>query len=76
MGLHGKGGAKMKAHRSVLKILSFVLSAAGLGWFGYVSVPRAQAIPAFSRKYQTSCSTCHNNFPELNDFGVAFKKMS
>lgn len=39
-----------------------------------VSAPRAQAIPAFSRKYQTSCSTCHNNFPELNDFGMAFKK--
>jgi hypothetical protein len=36
--------------------------------------PRASAIPAFSRKYQTSCSTCHNNYPELNDFGEAFKK--
>src|SRR5215471_6814129 len=35
---------------------------------------RALAIPAFARKYQTSCSTCHNNFPELNDFGEAFKK--
>ena len=38
------------------------------------STPRASAIPAFSRKYQTSCSTCHNNYPELNDFGEAFKK--
>ena len=38
------------------------------------STPKAHAIPAFSRKYQTSCSTCHNNFPELNDFGIAFKK--
>jgi len=38
------------------------------------SAPRAKAIPAFSRKYQTSCTTCHSNFPELNDFGVAFKK--
>src|ERR1700751_196946 len=38
------------------------------------SVPKSSAIPAFSRKYQTSCTTCHNNFPELNDFGVAFKK--
>ncbi len=36
--------------------------------------PRASAIPAFSRKYQTSCTTCHSNFPELNDFGEAFKK--
>jgi len=39
-----------------------------------VSVPKTSAIPAFSRKYQTSCTTCHNNYPELNDFGEAFKK--
>ena len=39
-----------------------------------VVVPTGKAIPAFSRKYQTSCTTCHNNYPELNDFGEAFKK--
>src|SRR6202162_3796676 len=33
-----------------------------------------QAIPAFARKYQTSCTTCHSDYPELNDFGEAFKK--
>ena len=33
----------------------------------------ARAIPAFARKYKTACSTCHNNWPELNDFGRAFK---
>jgi hypothetical protein len=38
------------------------------------SVPKSSAIPAFSRKYQTSCTTCHNDYPELNDFGEAFKK--
>src|SRR5579864_776476 len=38
------------------------------------SVPKSSAIPAFSRKYQTSCTTCHSNYPELNDFGEAFKK--
>ena len=37
----------MKAHRSGLGILTFILAAAWLGWFGYLSVPRAQAIPAF-----------------------------
>ena len=31
------------------------------------------AIPAFSRLYGTSCSTCHIDFPKLNDFGKAFK---
>jgi len=38
-----------------------------------VSTPRAEAIPAFARKYHTACATCHNNWPELNDFGRAFK---
>ena len=33
----------------------------------------AQAIPAFARQYGTSCSTCHLDFPKLNDFGKAFK---
>src|ERR1035437_3303121 len=31
------------------------------------------AIPAFSRQYGTSCTTCHLDFPKLNDFGTAFK---
>lgn len=33
---------------------------------------RADAIPAFARKYKTSCSTCHYAFPMLNGFGKAF----
>ena len=43
-------------------------------WVMLASVPKSSAIPAFSRKYQTSCTTCHNDYPELNDFGEAFKK--
>src|ERR1700681_2530663 len=43
-------------------------------WVMLASVPKTSAIPAFSRKYQTSCTTCHNDYPELNDFGEAFKK--
>jgi hypothetical protein len=35
--------------------------------------PSAEAIPAFARKYQTSCQTCHIAFPKLNPFGVAFR---
>src|SRR5437762_978997 len=31
------------------------------------------AVPAFSRKYQTSCQTCHVIFPKLNPFGQAFR---
>ncbi len=38
-----------------------------------LSVNTAQAIPAFARKYKTSCTTCHYAFPKLNAFGKAFK---
>lgn len=30
------------------------------------------AIPAFARKYQFSCSTCHLHFPKLKAFGEKF----
>lgn len=33
---------------------------------------RAEAIPAFARKYQFSCSTCHAPVPRLKPFGEAF----
>lgn len=53
------------------------LAAVGGSAFIYLvfgQLPRTAGIPAFARKYQTSCSTCHNDPPELNDFGWAFKK--
>ncbi len=31
-------------------------------------------IPAFARKYKTSCMTCHNGFSKLNAFGEAFRR--
>ncbi|HEY3451781.1 MAG TPA: hypothetical protein VGK67_35820 [Myxococcales bacterium] len=33
----------------------------------------AQAIPAFARKYGTSCQTCHVVYPKLTPFGEAFR---
>jgi hypothetical protein len=39
----------------------------------FLCIPDGQAIPAFARKYNTSCSTCHYAFPMLNSFGKAFK---
>lgn len=47
-------------------------------WFSilavaFIVVPYGHAIPAFSRQYGTSCTTCHIDFPKLNDFGKAFK---
>ena len=55
-----------KIHRFVLVGILFVFVSALL--------PNAAgAIPAFSRKYRTSCSTCHYAFPQLNAFGKAFQ---
>jgi hypothetical protein len=42
--------------------------------FGFLlCAPGAEAIPAFARKYATSCQTCHTVFPKLNAFGMAFR---
>ncbi len=35
---------------------------------------QAQAIPAFARRYETSCQTCHIAFPKLTPFGEAFRR--
>ncbi len=54
-----------------IRSCSALLSAAA--FFVLLSPLKAHAIPAFSRMYNTSCSTCHLDFPKLNDFGKAFK---
>ena len=47
-------------------LLAVVFLVLGLG--------QAYSIPAFARKYKTSCMTCHNGFPKLNAFGEAFRR--
>lgn len=34
----------------------------------------AEAIPAFARRYETSCTTCHLVYPKLTPFGEAFRR--
>ncbi len=34
----------------------------------------AHAIPAFARRYGTSCQTCHTIYPKLTPFGEAFRR--
>lgn len=34
----------------------------------------AHAIPAFARRYGTSCLTCHTIYPKLTPFGEAFRR--
>ncbi|MFQ5670733.1 MAG: hypothetical protein ACE5HD_09490 [Acidobacteriota bacterium] len=36
------------------------------------SLSSTMGIPAFARKYHTSCATCHYAYPKLNYFGRAF----
>ena len=35
---------------------------------------RAGAVPAFARKYKTSCTTCHTIYPKLTPFGEQFRR--
>lgn len=72
-----KGDAYMSNHRRLsisLFIALFVVWGGVFFYFLFQTTRSTYAIPAFARKYQTSCATCHNNYPELNDFGEAFKK--
>ncbi|MCF6285400.1 MAG: hypothetical protein L3K26_09450 [Candidatus Hydrogenedentes bacterium] len=49
------------------------LTAAVLGVTSLVVSLDASALPAFARKYQTSCMTCHESFPRLNAIGEDFR---
>jgi hypothetical protein len=51
-------------------IVAAVLAAIGL--WGLLAASSADAIPAFARKYQLSCSTCHAPFPRLKPYGEEF----
>ncbi|MBP7797544.1 MAG: hypothetical protein KA072_02845 [Thermoanaerobaculaceae bacterium] len=51
-------------------IVASVLAAIGL--WGLLAASSADAIPAFARKYQLSCSTCHAPFPRLKPYGDEF----
>jgi len=40
----------------------------------FFAATSANAIPAFARKYQTNCSSCHTAYPSLNSAGRKFKE--
>jgi hypothetical protein len=54
-------------------LLRFACASLLLGAILAIARPSA-AIPAFARKYGTSCQTCHTIFPKLNPFGEAFRR--
>lgn len=45
---------------------------AAIGGLWIVSVESAQAIPAFARKYDLTCTACHTAPPRLNTYGERF----
>jgi hypothetical protein len=57
----------MNRHR---RLALLVLAAIAL--LAVASARDAEAIPAFARKYQISCSTCHAPFPRLKPYGEEF----
>ena len=56
-----------------MKHLVTILFIGALALVSFVSVRNTNAIPAFARKYETSCVTCHIGFPKLNSFGEMFR---
>src|SRR5579862_970823 len=44
-----------------------------LAFFLVTAMPKANALPAFARKYGLRCSACHEAWPMLNYFGQKFK---
>jgi hypothetical protein len=44
----------------------------GLAILTQLTAARLGAIPAFARKYQMTCKTCHTPFPKLKDYGEEF----
>jgi hypothetical protein len=70
----GKAGVMNTCEPYSLKLWGIISSVVVVLSSLFLVTPSSKAIPAFSRKYGTSCTTCHSNFPELNDFGEAFKK--
>lgn len=62
----------MSESKGLRRLTSSVVLLAIIGG-SLLSVRGAEAIPAFARKYATSCQTCHIVFPKLNAFGMAFR---
>jgi len=49
-----------------------ILILAGFAILIQLTAVNLQAIPAFARKYQMTCKTCHTPFPKLKDYGEEF----
>jgi hypothetical protein len=52
---------------------NFATAALGLIILSLSTIPSANALPAFARKYGLRCSACHETWPILNNFGLKFR---
>src|SRR2546422_5214343 len=70
-----KGRDTTMSNRAIRGLVVCLLALIGL--FTYeisCLLPKANAIPAFARKYGVPCNVCHvPGFPKLNDFGNTFR---
>jgi hypothetical protein len=55
------------------ELQKYVVSFIGVGVLLALTIQEAGAIPAWARKYGTSCATCHELFPRNNAVGEAFR---
>jgi hypothetical protein len=63
----------MRTQSSFRAVLGAAVLLLAIGVVVLLVTQKSEAIPPFARKYHTSCTTCHIDFPKLNDFGKAFK---
>lgn len=56
---------------SMISLMAYIVGMAFVTLFPQ----KAEAVPSFSRKYETSCSTCHTAWPLLNSTGRQFKEV-
>ncbi len=56
---------------------SFLLALTGLILSAGLLIPSlTHALPTFARQHKTECGTCHTIYPQLNEFGEAFRRNS
>ena len=60
--------------RMRMLLCAVVLSVMASGLSAVMAPKTAEAIPAFSRQTEKSCSTCHQAIPKLNQTGQSFRQ--
>ncbi len=54
-------------YQTIVYVFFFMLIVSAL-----IMPSKSEAMPAFARQYNISCTACHAAFPRLNEFGEQF----